>query len=236
MVEIEKLARACETPVSNTYGRTYQINTGVGLVCTGLGEANEARHGRVTRPWAPTPPRYHVVFTRKENHRTYFEEVEGSVIFRGSNHENSHPLLPTYLELTMELCSMFHLQTVMTNYDDPGTYLHAILAHTITGRQESTGIVNIHDAYFLWCMSYEHVIDLAYFIALVIQHQTERHRKGLSPLAPMLLGGSYEDIPDDVPPQHEDRPTQKPPPAHLVHAESGGLDSLLGAKLGKLKT
>ncbi|PPS06203.1 hypothetical protein GOBAR_AA14441 [Gossypium barbadense] len=27
---------------------------------------------------------------------------------------------PTYLELTMELCSTFHLQTVMTNYDDPG--------------------------------------------------------------------------------------------------------------------
>ncbi|PPR86266.1 hypothetical protein GOBAR_AA34424 [Gossypium barbadense] len=28
---------------------------------------------------------------------------------------------PTYLELTMELCSTFHLQTVMTNYDNPGT-------------------------------------------------------------------------------------------------------------------
>ncbi|KAK5833327.1 hypothetical protein PVK06_017150 [Gossypium arboreum] len=27
----------------------------------------------------------------------------------------------TYLELTIELCSTFHLQTVMTNYDDPGT-------------------------------------------------------------------------------------------------------------------
>ncbi|PPS14914.1 hypothetical protein GOBAR_AA05661 [Gossypium barbadense] len=28
---------------------------------------------------------------------------------------------PTYLEITMKLCSMFHLQTVMTNYDDLGT-------------------------------------------------------------------------------------------------------------------
>ncbi|PPS02770.1 hypothetical protein GOBAR_AA17896 [Gossypium barbadense] len=28
---------------------------------------------------------------------------------------------PTYLELTMELCSIFHLQTVMTNYNDPST-------------------------------------------------------------------------------------------------------------------
>ncbi|PPS15462.1 hypothetical protein GOBAR_AA05116 [Gossypium barbadense] len=143
---------------------------------------------------------------------------------------------PTYLELTMELCSSFHLQTVMTNYDDPSTvqfcpgglvyqlsvpkfgttlglymeefkeendldtlnrhihhspsrcwdalipggatynpslskasdlpqslrYLHAILAHTITGSRENTGAINTYDAYFI-----------AYFIALAIQHQTE---------------------------------------------------------------
>ncbi|PPR85685.1 hypothetical protein GOBAR_AA35006 [Gossypium barbadense] len=140
---------------------------------------------------------------------------------------------PTYLELIIELCSTFHLQTVMTNYDDPGTvqfclgvlvcqlsvpefgaalglytedaasynlsrskasvlppslrYLHAILTHTITGRRECTVFVNTHDAYFLWCMSHGHVIDLAYFIALAIQHQIEWHRKGSSPLAPMLL-------------------------------------------------
>ncbi|PPS13448.1 hypothetical protein GOBAR_AA07131 [Gossypium barbadense] len=119
---------------------------------------------------------FNVVYTRKENFCTCLEEVEGSVIFRGSNHENSSPspavspgpqeelfqilrarpliagccidraaieqvqmvdaiwaLLTTnpwellfgiietiYLELRMELCSTFHLQTVMTNYDDPG--------------------------------------------------------------------------------------------------------------------
>ncbi|KAK5825267.1 hypothetical protein PVK06_020081 [Gossypium arboreum] len=28
-------------------------------------------------------------------------------------------------------------------------YLHAILAHTLTGRREITGIVNTHDAYYL---------------------------------------------------------------------------------------
>ncbi|PPR96579.1 hypothetical protein GOBAR_AA24088 [Gossypium barbadense] len=28
---------------------------------------------------------------------------------------------PAYLELTMKLCSTFHLQTVMTNYDNPNT-------------------------------------------------------------------------------------------------------------------
>ncbi|KAK5771233.1 hypothetical protein PVK06_047421 [Gossypium arboreum] len=160
----------------------------------------------------------------------------------------------------MELWSTFHLQTVMTNYDDPSTvqfclgrlvlqlsvpefvtalglyteefkeendlhalnchihrspsrcwdalvpgsatynpsrskasalppslrYLYAILAHTITGRRERTGIVNTHDTYFLWCMSHGHVIDLAYLIAFAIQHQTERHRKGVISIGPYV--------------------------------------------------
>ncbi|KAK5845488.1 hypothetical protein PVK06_001678 [Gossypium arboreum] len=160
----------------------------------------------------------------------------------------------------MELCSTFHLQTVLTNYDDPSTvqfrlgglvhqlsipkfgtalglyteefkeendlhalnrhiyrspsrcwdalvpgvatynpshskasvlppslrYLHAILAHTITGRRESTSVINTNDAYFLWCMSHGHVIDFAYFIALAIQHQTEWHRKGVISIGPYV--------------------------------------------------
>ncbi|KAK5812363.1 hypothetical protein PVK06_027792 [Gossypium arboreum] len=160
----------------------------------------------------------------------------------------------------MELCSTFHLQTVMTNYDDPGPvqfslgklvrqlsvpefgtalglyteefkeendlhalnrhihhspsrcwdvlvpgsatynpscskasalppslrYLHAILAHTLTGRRESTDVINTHAAYFLWCMSHGHVIDLAYFVALTIQHQTEQHRKGVISIGPYV--------------------------------------------------
>ncbi|PPR86622.1 hypothetical protein GOBAR_AA34069 [Gossypium barbadense] len=261
---------------------------------------------------------------------------------------------PTYLKLTIELCSTFHLQTVMTNYDDldtvqfhlgglvrqlsipefgatlglytkefkeenelhylirhihfspskcwhtlaPSTasynpsrskasvlppclrYLHAILAHTITGRRESTGIVNTHDVYFLWCMSQGHVINLAYFIALAIQHQKERHRKGFISIGPYvtrlprhfgllntaaqessltLIGQmspqgissmfsmrmierhrgtylpqyrlaqsteeeAYKDIPDDVPPQHEEPPTQQPAPSCPVYAAASYAD------------
>ncbi|PPR91401.1 hypothetical protein GOBAR_AA29282 [Gossypium barbadense] len=63
-------------------------------------------------------------------------------------------------------------------------YLHAILAHTITRRRESIGIVNTHDVYFLWCMSQGHIIDLAYFIALLIQYQTEQHQKGVISIGP----------------------------------------------------
>ncbi|KAK5811408.1 hypothetical protein PVK06_026739 [Gossypium arboreum] len=55
----------------------------------------------------------------------------------------------------------------------------------------------------------KHVINLAYFIALAIQHQRERIRKGEE---------AYEDIPDDVPLQHKDPPTQPPPPSRPVHA------------------
>ncbi|PPS11735.1 hypothetical protein GOBAR_AA08907 [Gossypium barbadense] len=135
-------------------------------------------------------------------------------------------------------------------------YLHTIFAHTITRRRERTSIVNTHDVYFLWCMSQGHVIDLAYFIALGIQHQTlARHfgllntaaqessltlidqmspqgissmlsmrmierRQGTYPpqyrLAQSTEEEAYEDIPDDVPQQHEDRPTQPPPPSHPI--------------------
>ncbi|PPS16867.1 hypothetical protein GOBAR_AA03704 [Gossypium barbadense] len=167
---------------------------------------------------------------------------------------------PTYLQLTLELCSTFHVQDVMTNFDDPRTvqfrlsglvrqlsvpefdialglyteefidendldtlhrhihyspskclyalvpssttydpshsktstlspslrYLHAILAHTLTGRRESTGVVNNHDAYFLWSMVNGHVLDLAYFIPLAICHQTERHQRGVISISPCV--------------------------------------------------
>ncbi|PPR99968.1 hypothetical protein GOBAR_AA20698 [Gossypium barbadense] len=65
-------------------------------------------------------------------------------------------------------------------------YLHAILAHTLTGRRESTGVVNTHDAYYLWCMANAHVTNLAYFIAFAIRHQTERHRKGVISIGPYV--------------------------------------------------
>ncbi|PPS01881.1 hypothetical protein GOBAR_AA18780 [Gossypium barbadense] len=65
-------------------------------------------------------------------------------------------------------------------------YLHAILAHTLTGRRESTYVVNTHDAYCLWCMAKAHVTDLAYFIAFAIRHQTEQHRKGVISIGPYV--------------------------------------------------
>ncbi|PPR83808.1 hypothetical protein GOBAR_AA36904 [Gossypium barbadense] len=215
----------------------------------------------------------------------------------------------------MELCSTFHLQTVMTNYYDPGMVqfrlgglvcqlsvpefgttlglymeefkeengLHALNRHihrspsrcwdALDG-ERALASSTLTTLTFLWCMLHGHVIDLAYFIALAIQHQKERHRKGVISIGPyvtrlarhfgrlstsaqessltligqMSIQGissmltmrmlekcrgtyppqyrlaqsteeeAYEDIPDDVPPQHEDPPTQPPPPSCPVHA------------------
>ncbi|PPS11481.1 hypothetical protein GOBAR_AA09161 [Gossypium barbadense] len=64
-------------------------------------------------------------------------------------------------------------------------YLHAILAHTLTRRRESTGIYRFAQS-------------------------TEEE-------AP-------KDITDDVPPRHEDPPSQPLPPSHLVHAVASYAD------------
>ncbi|PPS18377.1 hypothetical protein GOBAR_AA02211 [Gossypium barbadense] len=178
---------------------------------------------------------------------------------------------PTYLELKMELCSTFHLQTVMVNYNDPGTvqfclgglfrqlsipefasysstrskasilppslrYLHAILAHTITGRHESTGVVNTHDAYFLRLLNtaaQESSITLIGQMSsqgipsMLSMRMIERHR-GTYPhqyhLAQSTKEKAYEDIPDDVPSQHEDPSTQPPPLSRPVYAATSYAD------------
>ncbi|PPS17228.1 hypothetical protein GOBAR_AA03342 [Gossypium barbadense] len=88
-------------------------------------------------------------------------------------------------------------------------YLHAILAQTITGRRESIGVVNTHDAYFL-CM-----------------RMIERRRGTYLPqycLAQSTMEEAYEDIPDEVPPQHEDPPTQPLLPSRPVHVATSYAD------------
>ncbi|PPR95362.1 hypothetical protein GOBAR_AA25308 [Gossypium barbadense] len=241
-------------------GRTCQINTGMELEHTGMGETNKARHGRV----------HNVVLKRKENCRTSLEEEEGSVIFHGSNSRNSSPsptatieqvqmtdairallttdpwelffgiIEPTYLELTMELYLTFHLQTVLTSRHihfspskcwhtlAPSTasynssrskasvlppslrYLHAILAHTITGSHcdSAPDGATSKGGHLHWPLR-----DQAGATLWAPQHRGPR----IIP-HPHRPDEAYEDIPDDVPPQHEDPPTQPPPPSCPVHA------------------
>ncbi|PPR81764.1 hypothetical protein GOBAR_AA38950 [Gossypium barbadense] len=133
----------------------------------------------VSHPKFGTFKVHNVVFKRKENRRTCFKEEEGSVLFHGSNHENSSPspivspraprrTVPNTSGRTFNCGKLYRLGCCRTR------------------RRESTSVINTHDAYFLWCMLLGHVIDLAYFIALVIQHQTERHRKGVISIDPYV--------------------------------------------------
>ncbi|PPS17337.1 hypothetical protein GOBAR_AA03248 [Gossypium barbadense] len=197
---------------------------------------------------------YHVIFTRKENYRTCFQETEASS-FTGPTAKIRHPLPqfpqqvqladairavlttdlwklffgiiePTYLELTMKLCSTFHLQTVMTNYEDPGTAkyrlgrlicqlgipefgaplglytkefkeeneLHTLTRHIHFSPSKywhtlAPGAASYnpsHSKASVLPPSLRHVIDLAYFISLAIQHQTERYKKGVISIGPFV--------------------------------------------------
>ncbi|PPS11506.1 hypothetical protein GOBAR_AA09140 [Gossypium barbadense] len=168
---------------------------------------------------------------------------------------------PTYLTLTMELCSTFHLQTVMTNYDDLGMVQFHLgrLAHQLSVPKFGTALglyreefkeendldtLNCHihrspsrcwDALVPGGATCNPSRSKASALPLSLSHRPclfhcPRHS---TPDGAASEGGTYplqyrltqsteeeasEDIPNDVPPQHEDPPSQPPPPSHPVHA------------------
>ncbi|PPS16306.1 hypothetical protein GOBAR_AA04270 [Gossypium barbadense] len=170
---------------------------------------------------------------------------------------------PTYLELAMELCSMFHLQTVMTNYDDLGTiqfhlgglicqlrvpeFSATLLTRLQGGERAQTSSTPMTPTSYGAC----HTTRLARHFGLLntaaqessltlidqmspqgisnmlSMRMIERRRGSYPPqyrLAQFTEEEAYEDIPDDVPPQHEDPPTQPPPLSYPVHAAASYAD------------
>ncbi|PPR88730.1 hypothetical protein GOBAR_AA31955 [Gossypium barbadense] len=155
---------------------------------------------------------------------------------------------PTYLEITMELCSMFHLQTVMTNYDDLSTVQFRLggLVRQLNVLEFGTAlglymeeIKEENDLHALnrhihrspsWCWdalvpsgaTYNPSSSKASALPPSLSmRMIEKHRGTYPPqyrLAQSTEEEAYEDIPDVVPPQHEDPPTQPPPPSCPVHA------------------
>ncbi|PPS20451.1 hypothetical protein GOBAR_AA00135 [Gossypium barbadense] len=102
---------------------------------------------------------------------------------------------PIYLELTLELCSSFHLQVVMTNNDDPGT-IHFRLGGLVC----SMSVPEFGVALGLYTDDFMEEKDmnalphniyispsLSYFTAFVIRHQTERHWKGVISIGPYVM-------------------------------------------------
>ncbi|PPR95622.1 hypothetical protein GOBAR_AA25047 [Gossypium barbadense] len=156
---------------------------------------------------------------------------------------------PTYLELMMKLCSMSHLQTVMTRYDDPD-----MVQFCLSGLICQLSIPEFGDALGLCTEEFREENELHAFsrhihfspskcwhtLAPRTASYNPSHSKA-SALPPSLrylhailahtitgrresTGIAYEDIPDDVPPQHEDPPTQPPPPARPVHTAASYAD------------
>ncbi|PPS18892.1 hypothetical protein GOBAR_AA01696 [Gossypium barbadense] len=214
---------------------------------------------------------------------------------------------PTYLEFTLELCSTFQLQMIMTDYDDLGTvqfrlgglvrqlsvpefgvalglytenfmevdkfshlhchihyapssywaalilatsiydpsrfkastlspalrYPHALLAHTLTGRRESTSVVNTHDTYFLWSMRQGHGISSMLHMRII------ECRCGFDPpqyqLARATNQDDRKDITDNIPFFHENPsspPQLSPKPFQKVQS-IGATQEYINNPMGK---
>ncbi|PPR97247.1 hypothetical protein GOBAR_AA23422 [Gossypium barbadense] len=170
---------------------------------------------------------------------------------------------PTYLELTMELCLTFHLQIVMTNYDDPGmvqfrlgrearehcrhqhsrrlllmvyvararhqpSLFHCPRNSTPDGAALEGGHLHwpLCDAIGSTLRAPQHhgprIIFYPHWLDISIRHQ------GTYPpqyrLAQSIDKEAYKGIPDDVPSQHEDPPSQPLPLSHPVHAAASYAD------------
>ncbi|PPR87950.1 hypothetical protein GOBAR_AA32740 [Gossypium barbadense] len=154
----------------------------------------------------------------------------------------------TYLVFTLELCLTFHLQTIMTNFDDPRTRDLVPASATYDPsrskafalppslRRSSTGEVISIGPYvtrLAWHFGLLNTLAQSSSLTLIGQMSPQ----GISSMLSMRMiekrCGTYpsqyrlvqsteeedpEDITDDVPPHHEDPPSQPPPPSRPIHA------------------
>ncbi|PPS07046.1 hypothetical protein GOBAR_AA13597 [Gossypium barbadense] len=105
---------------------------------------------------------------------------------------------PMYLEFTLELYSTFHLQTVMTNFDDPGTVQFCLggLVRQLSVPEFGTALGLYTEKDFVpasatydpsrsKASALPSSLSLAYFIALALHHQME-HRRGVISIRPYV--------------------------------------------------
>ncbi|PPR84631.1 hypothetical protein GOBAR_AA36081 [Gossypium barbadense] len=148
---------------------------------------------------------------------------------------------PTYLELTMELYSTFHLQTIMTRLIcqlSVQEFGAALGLYTEEFREENELHALSRHIHFspLKCWhtlapstaSYNPSRSKASVLPPSLSKRMIERCRGTYPpqcrLTQSTEEEAYEDIPEDVPPQHEDPPTQPPPPSRPVHAAASYAD------------
>ncbi|PPS10368.1 hypothetical protein GOBAR_AA10295 [Gossypium barbadense] len=167
MVKTENVTRACDMPVPSTRGRHCQNQHGRGPMYTGVGEVNEARHGSATRPCAPTLPKNTGVGRMSDVPKFKIRKMYNVVLVvrrsqfppQRRGNEQRHPwVLPWRLGIR----SSRDIVPASATYDP------------------SRSKASAHPP------SLRHVNDLAYFIALAILHQTERHRRGVISIGPYV--------------------------------------------------
>ncbi|PPS20173.1 hypothetical protein GOBAR_AA00375 [Gossypium barbadense] len=170
--------------------------------------------------------RYHIVFMRKENHRTCLEEEEGSVIFHGSNHENSSPSLVFPRGPQEELFQILWARPLIA-----GCCIDWAAVEQVQKADAIRALLTTDPWELFFGIIKPIYLEFTMELCSTFHFQTggDRALASSTLTTPTSYGvccteEAYEDIPDDVPPRHKDPPSQPPPPSRPVHAAASYTD------------
>ncbi|PPS12356.1 hypothetical protein GOBAR_AA08289 [Gossypium barbadense] len=237
MDEPVNLARVFNTPVPSPRGRHCQTNTGVGYhtrawekrtkqevwgECQTYLNLKIVKHTDVPHGYVPQnlykpltihhpPPQKSLTLAAATPHglpATPMADAVRALLTTEPWGIFFEIIEPTYLEFTMELCSTFYLQVVMTNFNDPGTVHeleHFGLLNTVAQSSSFTLIGQMSPQ----------------GISSMLNMRMIKKRRGTYPPQYHLVQSTEEEdlegITNDVPPCHEDPPSQPPPIHRPVH-------------------
>ncbi|PPR99103.1 hypothetical protein GOBAR_AA21555 [Gossypium barbadense] len=115
----------------------------------------------------------------------YTEEFMSFEVFLHLHCHIHHSLFCCWTDLMVSTVPYDVSRSKLTSLPPTLRYIHAILAHTLTGRRESTGVVSSTDAYFLWSMG----------ISSMIHMRMIERRRGFEPSQYRLVHSDDQDEP-----------------------------------------
>ncbi|KAK5836078.1 hypothetical protein PVK06_011827 [Gossypium arboreum] len=192
-----------------------------------VGEANEDRHGRATRPCAPKCPRntgvgqmytmssfkaegasssgltveirHRYLQFPPDNQEELFQILRAQPLVRQLSVPEFGIALGLYTEDFMDENDLDTLRHHIHYFPSkcwyalvPGSTTYDLSHPKASALSPSLRTLREHwcrqhsRRLLLWSMANGHVLDLAYFIALAIRHQTEQHRRGVISIGPYL--------------------------------------------------